>query len=193
MYLSELENKPLILRSTHRGVCRGIGVSLKNFSVKYLLCASPSNQAKVDFCLPLQAVESIDEQISLSRLRPAFPQNCARLFLGLPVFSQEGVYLGKLTEVQLDGFIATRLFTDRKESYPIHSLIACSDAVILRKNAPYPIGQLVPAPILSKINAKKDRLVTKSLLRAAIEKGTLLSLTLSLPPFSLNGVLCRKA
>lgn len=192
MYLSELENKTLLLRAAPRGVCRGVGISLKNFCVKYLLCASSTSPTNIDFCLPLQAVESIDENIYLSRLRPAFPKNCARLFLGLPIFSQEGVYLGKLSDVQFDGFTAAKLFSDRKENYPIHSLIACSDALILRKNAPFPIGQAVPAPILSQINSKKDGLVTKPLLRAAIEKGALLSLTLSLPPFSLDGVLCRK-
>ena len=188
MYLSELENKPLMLRFSPRGICRGVGISPKTFSVKYLLCASLSNATKnADFCLPLQAVESIDESILLSRLRPAFPKNCIRLFLGLPVFSQDGVYLGKIEDVKLDGFIATKLFTDQKETYPISSVIACSDAVILRKSAPFPLGQSVPAPILSLINGKKDGLVTKPLLRAAIQKGALVSLTLSLPPFSLGG------
>lgn len=187
MYLSEFENKTLILRSAPRGVCRGVGVSLKTFSVKYLLCASLSNPTKdADFCLPLEAVESIDECISLSRLRPVFPKSCARLFLGLPVFSQDGVYLGKLTNVQFEGFIATKLFTDQNDFYPISSVIACSDAVILRKNVPFPLGQSVPAPVLSKINGKKDGLVTKPLLRAAIQKGALVALTLSLPPFSLQ-------
>lgn len=187
MYLSKLENKTLFLRSKPCGVCRGVGISLKNFSVKYLLCASLSAPTQAaDFCLPLQAVQSVGENVFLRYLRPVLPKNCARLFLGLPVFSQEGVYLGKLTDVELKGITATRLFTDQNKSYPISLTIACSDAIILRKNEPFPLGQSVPTPVLSKINGKNNGLVTKSLLRAAIQKSALVSLTLSLPPFCLN-------
>ena len=185
MYLSELENKPLYLLNNPRGICRGVGISLKNFSVKYLLCASPSNQTKnADFCIPLQAVENIDERITLSRLRPVFPKTCARIFCGMPIFSQDGVFLGKLTDVKLSGFIATKLFTDKNECYPINAILACSDAIILRKEAPFPLGQSVPAPILSQINGKSDGVVTKPVLRAAMQKGALVKLTLALPPFS---------
>ncbi len=185
MYLSNLVNKPLLLHSKPRGVCLGVGFSLKNFSVKYLLCTSqlsPSNT--VDFCLPLQAVESIDEQIILSRLRPVLPQNCAKLFLGAPLFLEDGRYLGKLQDVVLDGFIVRKLFTDQGTSHPARALLACSDALILRKEIPFPLGQTPPTPLLSKLNGKQGGFVTKPLLRTAIQKGELIKLTLSLPPFS---------
>jgi len=82
----------------------------------------------------------------------------------------------------MDNFVAIRLLTDRKEKYPISAIVACSDAVIVKKDMPYPLGQRIPAPILFKFDAKND-VVTKPILKEAIKKGILIRTTLSLPPF----------
>ncbi len=180
MFLSELIDKEIIVGKNVKGVCKGVGFSLKNHAVKYLLCANSS----ADFCVSAASVESVGEHVRLSKLRPVHPQKCACVFINSPVYSFEGNYLGKITDLALHEFVATQLFTDQDAVYPVSAIIACQDAVILRREQPYPLGQRIPAPVLSLLSDKKDSVVTKSILRAAIQKGALIELTLSLPPFS---------
>ena len=66
------------------------------------------------------------------------------------------------------------------------SIFGCSDAVILRKEQAYPLGQRIPAPILPLITEKYEPVVTRAVLRNATAKRTLVKLTLSLPPFSIS-------
>ncbi len=186
MFLSQLVNKQIFSGPTPKGVCRGVGISLKSHAVKYLLCAS-STSSETDFSVSASAVEQIGTSISLSKIRPLFPKNCARIFLGRPVYAFDGAYLGNVSDLQLRDFVATTLFTDQNEAYPVTSILACQDAVLLKREPPYPIGQRVPTPFLSLLSDKNDGVVTKTILRAAIEKNTLIKLTLSLPPFALNG------
>ena len=89
-------------------------------------------------------------------------------------------------DLEMQDFIATRLFTDQGDVIPITSLYACSDAVILKKEQPYPIGQRIPAHILSLLTDKADAVVTRPLLKTAIQRKALVKLTLSLPPFHLE-------
>lgn len=184
MLLSRLIEKPVVVSSTTRGVCLGIGVSLKNYAVKYLLCSSAPNRDKIDFCVNVSAIEKIENAVFLRRLRPVFPKNCAQITKDLPVFSYDGAFLGSLLDIEIQNFTAIRLITSKK-NYPITALAACSDAVILRKEQPFPLGQRVPSPFVSNVNGKKEQLVTKQLLRDAIEKKSLVKLTLSLPPFNV--------
>lgn len=184
MLLSDLIGKPVVVAATARGVCLGVGISLKNYAVKYLLCSSAPNRDKVDFCVNVSAVEKIGDALFLHRLRPVFPKNCAQITKNLPVFSYDGSFLGSLLDLEIQNFTTTRLITSKKV-FPITALAACSDAVILRKEQPFPLGQRVPAPLVSSFSDKKEQLVTKPLLRAAIEKRALVKLTLSLPPFNV--------
>ena len=186
MKLSNLHEKSVYVGKTLRGVCRGVALSLKSQAVKYLLCASTLTQTSTDFSVGVSAVTEIGESIRLSRLRPAYPKNCAKISIGLPVYSFEGGYLGVVEDLELRNFVATRLFTDRGDVFPITSLFACSDAVILRKEQPYPLGQRIPSPILPILTDKTEALVTKPLLKTALQKGALVKLTLSLPPFNLE-------
>ena len=182
MFLSELQNSAVFVGNTQRGVCLGIGISLKNQAVKYLLCASNTALSNAtDFSVNVSAVETIDTHIILSRLRPVFPKNCAKLFIGLPVYAFDGAFLGNLQDVEIHGFSATRLFTD-SACYPITAVCACADAVILRKDQPFPIGQRIPAPALFPFSSNAS-LVTKPLLKEAVKQGKLIAFTLSLPPF----------
>lgn len=198
MFLSDITEKAVYVGKTPRGICRGVGLSLKSHAVKYLLCSSlrsdsnPSYEAVKnaaisplisDFSVNAAAVKSVDDTIVLSRLRPVFPKNCAKISIGCPVYSYDGVFLGNIADVELQDFIATRLFTDRGVSYSVLSISACSDAVILRKEQPFPLGQRIPAPLVSIFSDKSDALITKPILREAIRCGGLIRLTLSLSPF----------
>ena len=186
MLLSSLAEKPILVAATTRGICMGVGVSLKNFTVKYLLCASLQNRNQTDFCVNYSALDNIGETLSLKALRPVFPRSCARFSLPLPIFSADGSFVGNLADLEILDDVATRLFTEDGRVFPISSVLACTDAVILKKEQPFPLGQLVPAPMLSTISNKKEGLVTKPLLRAAKEKSSLIKLTLSLPPFDVE-------
>lgn len=185
MKLSQLTEKNIYANRTFKGVCRGVAISLKSHTVRYLLCASTPTQSVADFAINVSAIVEIDNSITLSRLRPSYPKGCAKIAIGLPVYSFEGGYLGSVTDLDIQDFVATKLHTDRGECYPIHSIFACSDAVILRKEQPFPLGQRIPAPFLPMLTAKSDGVITKPILRTFADKGALIELTLALPPFQL--------
>ena len=178
MKLSELSEKSIYTNTTFQGVCRGVGLSLKSQAVRYLLCASSPTQATTDFSVGVNAVTEIRDRILLSRLRPASPKGCAKIAIGLPVYSFEGGFLGTVADLDLYDFTATTLYTNRGESFPVTAIFACSDAVILRKEQPYPLGQRIPVP-----NEDTTNVVTKNTLKRAIADNKLISFTLSLPPF----------
>ena len=186
MYLSELIGLSIYTGKESKGVCRGVGISLKSHAVKYLLCASEPASTQADFAVNVSAVEKVGEVIRLTRLRPVFPKNCARIFPKRPIYSCDGINLGNIADMEMREFAATQLITEQGESFPVSAIAACSDAVILRKEQPFPLGQRVPAPFLSIVTNKPDAVVTKPVLRNAIAKGTLIKLTLSLPPFNVE-------
>ena len=185
MFLSQLVNKEIWVGETARGVCQGIGISLKTQGVKYLLCSS-SPTSRAQFAVPVSSVKYVGERIILSRLRPVFPKSCACLFLHLPVYAYDGTFMGEVLDVEIEEFIALTMFTGGNEDYPVSAISACADAVLLKKELPFPLGQRIPAPVLSHLTGKTDGLVTRPLLRAAIQKNALVALTLSLPPFDLD-------
>lgn len=184
MFLSDYFNKPILVGKEQRGVCAGVGFSLKNQALKCLLCAPASHQSPT-FAVSISAVKSVTEHVVLHRLRTVLPTGCARLTIGTPVYAHDGGYLGKIIDAEIQNNALLRLFTDGNKYFPSTAIFACNDALILRKGMPYPLGQRVPAPIISQINDKTDGLVTRPLLRAAIAKGALIKLTLSLPPFRI--------
>lgn len=187
MFLSQLVGKEIAVGKNPRGIVKGVGVSLKTHNVKYLLCAG-ENASRSLFAIPVSAVESLGERILLPRLRPVLPKYCACLFLNLPVYSYEGENLGLLQDLTINSFIATTLLTDKGITLPISAVTACSDAVLLKKEQPYPLGQRIPAPTLFRITGKMEGVVTRPILRTAIEEKSLIRLTLSLPPFSVHNL-----
>lgn len=196
MQLSQLTEKKVRVGKAVKGTCVGVGISLKSRAVKYLLCSSrnltsntPTEQVgeNADFAVGINSVERISEdEISLSHLRAVFPKNCAKICIGKPIYSDEGIYLGKVVDMEMKDFFALRLLTDRKNTYSALGLAACSDVIILRKEQPFPLGQRVPAPLVFDFLKKNERVVTRSVLRSAIQSGNMLKLTLSLPPFSFE-------
>ncbi len=185
MLLSQLIYKEILYREKARGICLGVGISLKNYALKYLLCRSGAEPcwANVDLYVQASALSVLSNtNLSLHSFRPVAPKSHAKLFIGKPVYTQNGESLGRLKDVEFLNLTATRLITE-KGSFPIRTLYAVSDAVILRKEQPFPLGQRIPAPILSDFPQKNGPVVTKSVLRNAIAKSSLIRLTLSLPPF----------
>ena len=187
MLLSQLIGKEIAVGNIPRGTVKGVGVSLKTHAVKYLLCAG-NTPSRALFAIPINSVTSFSERLLLPRLRPVFPKHCACLFLHLPVYSYYGEHLGHLQDLSISNFTATTLRTDKGFALPISAVTACSDAILLKKEQPFPLGQRVPAPILSSVSGKREGVVTKPVLRAAIQQNALIKLTLSLSPFSIEAL-----
>ncbi len=185
MLLSNLIGKEIYTGKSVKGVCVGVGISLKTYAVKYLFCASSSQGNKTEFAISFSSISEIGGCITLSQLRPARPKSSAPLFLRKPVYAYNGNYLGALSDVAIEDGVATTLWTSEKKEYPVSLLAACGDAVILKKSQPYPLGQRLPKSAYSFTDEEQGGLVTKPLLRGAIQKGTLIRLTLSLSPFAL--------
>lgn len=189
MQLNTLVNKPVFVGNCKRGICIGFGISLKTKTVKYLLCHSDasSSKQKTEYAIAVSSVVSIEENaLFLARFRCVYPKNCTRVFLGMPIYTHSGIYLGKLLDIQAENWLIHTLSSDEKYLFTLSSLFACNDAIILRKTPIYPLGQRIPAPAVSAFLDKKEQTVTKSVLKSAIENKTLIRLTLSLAPFFLE-------
>lgn len=186
MLLSDLVHKTVYSGITPKGKCVGIGISLKTYAAKYLLCASLSqNATHTDFCVNASAIDEIDDGIYLTHLRPTFPKSCAKLFLAHPIYRENGEFIGNVMDANIENGVVTHLITTQGEHIPTSYVTAICDAVLLKKQRPYPIGQRIPAHAVSHFSNKKEDFVNKTNLRDAIKKGSLIKLTLALPPFSL--------
>ena len=177
MLLSSLIRKTIIFDKTPRGTCIAIGIAPKTKRMKYLFCTpiESGQNAPSYFALPLTALSSISEHsLILSRIRPVLPQNYLQLTLGMPIYSESGKHLGTLINVKFDQSVAIALQTE-SGWLNFTRVLAIGDAIILRKEQPYPIGQPV-----------QENFVTKRTLKRAVKEQSLIKLTLSLPPFSLS-------
>ncbi len=186
MYLTDYLKKSLTVNKIPRGVCLGIGFSLKTQAIKYLFCGTETHSAPT-FALSFSTVVTVGEDVCLSRLRAVLPKACARIAIGTPVYNFDGAYVGEIRDAEIQNGTLFKLFLSNGITLPATAVLAGGDALILRKESPYPIGQRVPAPVLCLINDKTDGFVTKPLLRVARQKGALIKLTLSLPPFHFIG------
>ncbi len=187
MLLSELIGKPVYCGNVIRGTLCGVCLSLSTRAVKYLLCKTTEKPANTEFCVSVFNVEKLNDGVYLKRIKAVLPKNCARVFLNRPVYTEQGEYLGYFSDLQLDDFVATYLFTGDGKRFPASALSAVSDALILKKPPIYPIGQRIPAsPILDYISkiGQGSPVVTRSVLKTAIKSKKLISLTLSLAPFN---------
>lgn len=189
MLLSQLIGKHVYCGSCRRGIVLGVGVNVKNGAVKYLLCAKDEKLSlkskQTDFAIALTTVLSIGTDIVLSKLRTLYPKACAKLFLHSPAYTNNGVYLGMVEDGEMEYFTMQNLLLDDNTVYPFTAVTAISDALIFKKVPPYPIGQRIPAPTLAQIGMQNVTSVSRALLKKSIEKGQLISLTLSLEPFRL--------
>ncbi len=188
MLLSEITQKNIYVGKNYKGVCLGIGISIKTQTVKYLLCATKPNTSAfhADFAVNISALESVSSNLYLSSARAAQGRSAAKLFIGLPVFYNDGTFLGNLQDVEMENFAAINLLTSNGEVFSVSQITASQDALILKKEQPFPIGQRIPAPVVSRFFDKNTPVVTKSALRESMQKGALIKLTLSLPPFDIQ-------
>ena len=189
MFLSELSNKPIYVKNTVKGVCIGVGISLKSYAVKYLICQSNADYhprlPRADFFLSVSAIQSVSPSaIRVSALRTIRPKNCAQIFIGMPIFAENGANLGIVQDLQIKDFITDKLFNAANDAFPCTSITAALDAVILRKEQPYPIGQRIHTPIVREYFNHTNHIVTKATLKNALQKRAIIKLTLSLPPFN---------
>ncbi|MBQ4053886.1 MAG: hypothetical protein IJD33_06065 [Clostridia bacterium] len=188
MLLSQLFQKRIYTGETPRGIIVGVDFSLRNYTIKHLLCCTQktaSDQTQhPDFAVNVSCVSAVADKVSLTRIRPALPKTQAKLFPALPVYSHDGTFLGKLTDGETDGFTVIELTTDQGNAFPPSAISVCRDAIILHKKSPYPLGQRVPSPMLSQLQTG-ETFITKTLLRQALQRGALIKLTLSLSPFDL--------
>ena len=145
----------LFAKNTYRGQCVGFGVSLKTFTVKYLFCSLNEQSSTPDFTVKSTAVQKIDkDKIYLSSLRPVLAKSCVKLFYDMPVYTQAGVFFGRLKRIEIKGNSLVLLFTENME-LSVTEISACADAIILRKTQPYPLGQRIPAYDFYKIASTK--------------------------------------
>ena len=191
MFLSQLIHKSIFSANTFRGMCVGIGVSQKNYAIKYLLCGNEptytSQKPTLDFALNYSSItKHEDNKLVFASLRPVLSKNCTKLFLGLPIYTNNGDFLGYLYDVELENNCAVKIFTDKGTFYSFSCISAVSDAIILRKTQLYPLGQRIPAPVVPVDGIKTESLVTRPVLQKAIKGNHLIKLTLSLSPFDLS-------
>lgn len=155
-----------------RGVCLGVYVSKKTGLIKSLLCSIDDEKT---VHIPMSQMERIDEktgEIYFKNLRTAIPNQCVRLTPFLPVYSNEGRYLGRLDGVLTEGITVTKLIVGKRK-YPVCAIDGVSDVAIL-KPVPYPLGEW---------SKTEEQNVSRKLLKEKIGRGELIRFTLSLPPF----------
>lgn len=181
MNLSFLVGKPVYSSSKQKGVCRGVALSLKSRAVKYLVCQKNDPALNgAEFFLPVSAVQAVDESgIYVQKLRAAVPKNVYRFFCGKPVYTEEGQYVGIVTDLSLEHFYAVAVHTDRG-IFSALCLSAIGDAVLLKKSPCFPLGRSLPERFFQSLSP--DPIVTKTTLKKAIEKGFLIRLTSSMLP-----------
>ncbi len=180
MLLSQLVHKEVFVKGVFKGICLGVGVSKKNYAVKYVLCSSvatPVNARRVDFAVNFSSVNEVfSGGLHLSSLRPVYPKNVFFLFPDLPVYTGEGVGVGAVMDAVIENGVLKTVRTAGKQ-YAFSCVSACADAVILKTPKPYPLGITLPSG---------NGCVTKPILKNAVKSGNLIKFTLSLAPFDLT-------
>lgn len=183
MLLSQILSKSIELRDKTCATAIAIGVSSKNFTIKYIFCGNIENTAP-QFVLNYSALQTITPiSLRFAPTRPVIPKSCFILVLQKSVYSQKGEFIGFLENANIENGVLTQLFID-KNVYSPSEIFAVSDVIILKKSSPFPLGQRIPAPHEYPFCTEKDTLVNKRILRGALENGKIIKLTLSLSPFS---------
>lgn len=166
MFLHELEGKNIHTAKKLHGICKGVAVRIKSQKIHYLYC---ENAEKQSFFLPVSTIKSVEEEgIMLKKMQPA-PLNLPILSTQKPVYLQEGIFLGRVQDVRIDNWKITQIILEDK-SYSSLCITALSDALLLKKAPPFPLGCVT----------KEGEIITRTLLKQAVKEGRLISLTTSL-------------
>ena len=157
-----------------RGVCLGVYISKKSAQIKYLYCSLDDDKM---VNLPVSAIDYIDELggIYFKNLRSAYPNHCARLTPYLPVYSDEGKYMGRLDGLICEEMTVSKLVVSGKK-FPALAIEGLCDVVLL-KPLPYPLGEW---------SEEDGTGVSRRILKDKIKQGELIKFTLSLAPFSVQ-------
>ena len=184
MLLSTWINSPVFVGEKQRGVLRNVFLSTKSKQIKYLQCTIQQRGIQSQLVVSVNAIERMDNNgIFLKRARSTLPKNAVLFQPNCPIYAENGVRLGVACDLRLQGLTAITLLTENAQ-FPTTGIIAIGDAILL-KNEPYPIGQRIPAPLLSQFSTnQQDLLITRSILKTARKAGKLINLTLALPPFA---------
>ena len=180
MLLSSLLKKPIFTAQKQKGFCVGVGISQKDYSIKYLFC-SQSQMGKTEFAVKFSSLTPTPESLQCSRLIPVVPKACTRIFLPRPLYNEKGELLGQIVDGIVEKYRLTSLIVDNGEKLPLCFIAAYADCVIVKKQARYPVGQRTSS--LSPDCTQAFGVITKSALKTAIKNDCLIKLTLSLPPF----------
>ena len=191
MLLTNLIGKPVRKQNVTYGNVTGVCVSLKSRAIRYLLCIS-REKPRSEFAVGISAVAEMDDDVTLTRLKPLLPQNSVKLTLNRPIYDETGKYLGFIQDAELENGYLRAVYANDNKRYPATRVLALDDAVILKKTEPYPLGQRIPTPAVCPLSdefskTEKGGLVTRSVLKTAVKNGALIRFTLALPPFLQNG------
>ena len=166
MFLHDLEGKNIHTAKKIHGICKGVAVRIKSQKIHYLYCENTSKQT---FFLPVSTIKGVEEEgIILKKFLPS-SASLPVLQSQKPVYLQEGVFLGLVEDLAIENWKITKIILEN-ERYSSLCMVALGDALFLKKAPPFPIGSIT----------KTGELVTRTLLKKAIEEGCLISLTTSL-------------
>ena len=172
MLLSSLLKKNIFAAQKQKGFCVGVGISQKDYSIKYLFC-SQRQTGKTEFAVKFSSLTPTPESLQCSRLIPVVPKACTRIFLPRPLYNEKGELLGQIVDGIIEKYRLTSLIVDNGEKLPLCFIAAYADCVIVKKRT----------SSLSPDCTQAFGVITKSALKTAIKNDCLIKLTLSLPPF----------
>lgn len=183
--LSQILSKPIVFPDGGLlpvvGVTVAGGGKIRHFIVK-------TGEA-AEIYLPFGAARISAWRIVPDNVRPCSPKGTQRLTIGKPVYSTNGYYCGKLTDILLKNGILSLFYTENGV-FSAENLYAAGDALLLRPSDPYPIGQKIPvntrAETYGGVPVRLSKQVTKAALKYFLHEGKLIEFTTSLPLF------CRK-
>lgn len=183
MLLTSLIGKPITVDKTPRGFCVGLGIAKKTGKLKYLLCSEEEN-GQTTFAVPYNLLIAVRHDVlQLSKLRAVLPKQYAPIYSALPVYDVKGKHLGELENAEWTNETVDCLFVNGKR-LPFYCVSALSDAVLVNPISRFPLGQPIPFPYLEEKRLSQN-VVTKSVLKQAVQSQSLIRLTLSLAPFSV--------
>ena len=176
MKLSDYIGKKIYAGNAYRGVCVGGRFSLKTYELKYLVVAR-NGGGRVEFTVALKNARLQDGAVYFSSARAVDPKNTVRFYPNRPVFDERGGYLGETFDLELDGVTVVRLILKNGEAIPASRVSAFLDAVLVKPAPVFPLGEFLSENVA---NEAQGTLVTRGVLRRAIERDSLITLTRSL-------------
>lgn len=173
MKLSDYIGKKIYAGKVCRGVCVGGRFSLKTYELKYLVVEGKGG-GRGEFTVALKNATLGQEEVRFPTARAVDPKNSVRFYPNRPVFDERGGYIGETDDLEAEGFVVTRLLLKNGDRLPASRITAFSDAVLVKPSPVFPLGEFLPNDVGGE---KRGTLVTRGVLRRAIERNSLVALT----------------